>query len=118
MLGNNLGLLESPRHAPILLGALATVTRPGAAILGRGRDPSVTDDPVHLRYHARNQVLGRMPGQTRIRVRYLDMATPYFDYLLASVDELRALLSGTAWMLEEYEQDGPGYGAVIRKGAR
>jgi hypothetical protein len=46
------------------------------------------------------------------------MATPYFDYLLASVDELRALLSGTAWLLEEYEQDGPGYGAVIRKGAR
>jgi hypothetical protein len=59
-----------------------------------------------------------MPGQTRIRVRYLDMATPYFDYLLASVDELRALLTGTPCMLEEYEQDGPGYGVMLRKGVR
>ena len=43
------------------------------------------------------------------------MATPYFDYLFATVDELRALLNGTGWMLEEYEQDGPNYGVVLRK---
>jgi hypothetical protein len=47
-----------------------------------------------LRYHVRNEALGRIRGHTRIRVRYQDLATPYFDYLLASADELHALLSG------------------------
>jgi SAM-dependent methyltransferase len=115
MLGNNLGLLESRRHAPLILGALAKITRPGGKILGRGTDPYPTENPFHLRYHARNQVLGRMPGQTRIRVRYGDMATPFFDYLLASLAELRDLLSGTPWILEQYEQDGPGYAVVLSK---
>lgn len=115
MLGNNLGLLESRRHAPLLLKALATLTRPGALILGRGRDPYATESPLHLRYHARNEALGRMGGQIRIRIRYHDTATPYFDYLFATVDELRALLKGTTWRLEEYEQDGPSYGVVLRK---
>jgi SAM-dependent methyltransferase len=118
MLGNNLGLLESRRHAPLLLGALATRTRPGAVILGRGRDPYATENPLHLRYHARNEVLGRMGGQVRIRIRYQDMATPYFDYLFTTADELHALLKGTAWTLEEYEQDGSGYGVVLRKKER
>ena len=118
MLGNNLGLLESRRHAPLLLGALATRTRPGALILGRGLDPYATENPLHLRYHARNEVLGRMGGQIRIRVRHHDMATPYFDYLFATIDELRTLLQGTAWTLQEYEQDGPSYGVVLRKKER
>jgi hypothetical protein len=56
-----------------------------------------------------------MGGQIRIRVRYQDMATSYFDYLFTSADELRSLLAGTEWTLEEYEPDGPTYAAVIRK---
>jgi SAM-dependent methyltransferase len=116
LLGNNLGLLESRRHAPLLLEALAAVTTPNGSILGRGLDPYATDNPYHLAYHERNRTLGRMGGQTRIRVRYRDMATPYFDYLFTTADELRSLLAGTGWALEEYEGDGPGYAAVITKG--
>ena len=56
-----------------------------------------------------------MPGQTRIRLRYEDMATPYFDYLFVSIDELLVRLNGTEWMLEEYMQDGPSYGVVLSK---
>ena len=56
-----------------------------------------------------------MPGQICIRVRYEDLATPYFDYLFVSIDELLVLLSGTEWMLEEYTQDGPSYGVVQSK---
>ena len=59
-----------------------------------------------------------MGGQIRIRIRHQDMATPYFDYLFATVDELRTLLQGTPWTLAEYEQDGPGYGVVLRKQER
>ena len=115
MLGNNLGLLESSRHARVLLEALALVTQPGASILGRGLDPYTTDNPLHLGYHRRNRALGRMGGQIRIRVRYQDIATPYFDYLFATADELRSLLADTEWMLDEYEVDEPTYAAVFKK---
>jgi SAM-dependent methyltransferase len=116
LLGNNLGLLESRRQVPSLLEAFAALTRPGASILGRGLDPYATDNPYHLAYHERNRALGRMGGQTRIRVRHRDLATPYFDFLFASIDELRSLLAGTGWELEEYELDRPAYAAVIKKG--
>lgn len=73
---------------------------------------------VDLRYHAPNQALGRVSGQTGIRVRYRDVAAPYFDYLLATADELRAPLIGTAWMVEEYQQGSSAYGVVLRKTER
>ncbi len=115
MLGNNLGLLESRRHARVLLEALDFVTQPGASILGRGVDPYITDNPAHLGYHRRNRVLGRMGGQIRIRVRHQDMATPYFDYLFATADELRSLVAKTRWVLDEYEVDEPTYAVVFKK---
>ena len=40
-----------------------------------------------------------MGGQLRLRIRYQTYATPWFDYLLASKDEVRAILDGTGWQL-------------------
>jgi hypothetical protein len=57
-----------------------------------------------------------MSGQIRIRVRYLDLATPWFDYLFLSRDELRELIAGTGWSLvRTLEDDPPLYLAVIEK---
>jgi hypothetical protein len=56
-----------------------------------------------------------MGGQIRIRVRYQDIATPYFDYLFATADELRSLLADTEWVLDQYEVDEPTYAAVFKK---
>jgi hypothetical protein len=40
-----------------------------------------------------------MPGQIRIRVRFRERATPWFDYLMVSQSELKQLLDGTGWVL-------------------
>jgi SAM-dependent methyltransferase len=116
LLGNNLGLLSSAGHAPLFLGALAALAAPGAGILGKGMDPYRTENELHLAYHARNRALGRLVGQIRMRVRFRDLATDWFDYLFATVDELRGLLDGTAWRLEhvEAQPDGPHYVALLR----
>lgn len=59
---------------------------------------------------------GRAAGQTRIRVRYLDLATPWFDYLFVSRSELRGILRGTRWRIETIiDSRGPTYIAVLRK---
>ena len=47
-------------------------------------------------------------------MRYQNLATPWFDYLFASVEELKALLDGTAWAVEGCETAGAGYFAVLR----
>jgi hypothetical protein len=59
-----------------------------------------------------------MGGQLRIRIRYRDHATPWFDYLFASRDELEELLDGTGWRLvRTIEDEPPLYVAVIEKDA-
>jgi SAM-dependent methyltransferase len=114
LLGNNLGLLEGTSRAPRFLNALVRLAARDAVILGQGMDPYQTSNDVHRSYHERNRALGRLPGQARVRVRYQNLATQWFDYLFASVEELRALLDGTAWAMEGCHTAGAGYLAVLR----
>jgi SAM-dependent methyltransferase len=114
LLGSNLGLLASKVQAPRFLNALARLAAPDAVVLGQGMDPYQTSNQAHLAYHERNRVLGRLAGQIRMRVRHRNFATPWFDYLFASVDELTALLDGTAWTLDRCETTGATYLAFIK----
>ena len=112
MLGNNVGLLRDSASARTLLGVLAQLAVPGAAIIGEGLDPYRTTNPLHRAYHQRNRELGRLPGQIHMRVRHQNLATDWFDYLFTSIEELRDLLCGTEWRLERYETNGASY--VVR----
>ncbi|MGH3681827.1 MAG: class I SAM-dependent methyltransferase [Natronosporangium sp.] len=110
LMGNNLGLLGGEEAAPLVLANLARLAAPDARLLGLGTDPHRTDVPAHLAYHDPNRRRGRMPGQLRIRVRQGTVASPWFDYLLASVSELLELLSGSPWRLDTVDtDDGGGY---------
>jgi hypothetical protein len=84
--------------------------------LAESRDPYATDDPAHLEYHERNRGRGRMGGQVRVRVRYLQHRSPWFDYLLASEDEAARLLDGTGWRMQRtFRGDHGTYSMVIEK---
>ncbi len=79
-------------------------------------DPSGPSEPCHLQYHRLNKQRGRMGGQVRIRVRYKKCATPWFDYLLVSREELQKIVADTGWEREEFiGASGARYIAVIRK---
>ena len=120
MLGNNFGLFGSRAKAKRLLRRFHRLTSERGRIVAETRDVYRTDDPSHLRYQAANRERGRMSGQLRIRVRYRDYATPWFDYLMVSEQELRELLEGTGWQLARVlEDDEPTmYVAVIEKEPR
>ena len=114
--GNNLGLLASRAKGRRLLRRLHRATTDRGRIIGEILDPYTTEDPLHLAYHDRNRKRGRMSGQIRIRIRYRDVATPWFDYLFLSRPELEELLEGTGWRLARmYEDDGPIYVAIMEK---
>jgi SAM-dependent methyltransferase len=116
MFGNNLGLLGSAVRGKRLLRRFHRLSSERGRILGESLDPYATDDPVHLAYHDRNRRRGRMGGQLRIRIRYREFATPWFDYLLVSRAELEELVEGTGWRLvRTIEDEPPLYVAVIEK---
>jgi SAM-dependent methyltransferase len=108
LLGGNLGLLGSRRQATVALWRLAVAAREGARLFAVGRNYS-SDDPVHMAYHARNEWRGLLPGQVRMRLRYQDTVSDWFDRLLVAPDELRDLLRPTPWRLDMtsgYSMDG------------
>jgi SAM-dependent methyltransferase len=110
LLGNNVGLLEGRDRARAFLAALAGMASPGAQIIAQGTDPYGTTDPVQVGYHARNRELGRLGGQLRLRLRYRELATDWFDYLVCSLDELAELVAGTGWVLSDVDNaDAPYY---------
>lgn len=116
LFGNGFGLVENPRRARWLLRRWCGLTSPRARILAESLDPYRTQAPENLRYHRRNRRRGRMAGQIRIRVRYRAMATPWFDWLLVSQDEMRDILGGTGWHVARViESKGAFYCAVIEK---
>ncbi len=116
MMGNNFGLFGNPRRARWMLRRFRNMTTPEGRIIAETRDALETDKPEHLWYHEFNRNRGRMPGQLRIRVRFKKYATPWFDYLIVSKDEMEEILRGTPWRVHRY-LDGEGgiYIAVLEK---
>jgi hypothetical protein len=50
----------------------------------------------------------------RLRLRYRQFATDWFDYLVCSVAELETLVAGTPWRLKAVDDaDRPYYLAVL-----
>jgi hypothetical protein len=115
MFGNNFGLMGSRRRAPWLLRRFRSIANEGARILATSVDPYKTDNPEHLAFHERNRERGRMSGQLRIRIRYQSHKTPWFDYLLASPEEMAELAEGTGWELRRVIDEGEhGYVGVLQ----
>jgi SAM-dependent methyltransferase len=116
MLGNNFGLFGSYQGAKRLLKKISRITTKKARIITTSNDVYKTDNPVHLEYHERNRKRGRMAGQLRLRVRYLQYASPWFYYLIVSPEEMEDILDGTGWRLSRIiDSVGAYYVAVIEK---
>jgi SAM-dependent methyltransferase len=122
MLGNNFGLFRSRASARRLLRRFHRLMGNEGRIVAESMNPYATDDETHLAYQRRNRARGRMAGQLRIRVRYRDYATRWFEYLIVSPEEMEDLLGGTGWrirkVISEDGADDDHYVAVIEKEAR
>jgi len=115
MYGNNFGLFENPVRARWMLGRFHAMTPGDARLIVQSLDPYDTKATHHLDYHRRNRARGRMGGQVRLRVRYKGYATPWFDYLLVSRDEMREIMDGTGWRVKHFTDSGAIYCTVIEK---
>jgi SAM-dependent methyltransferase len=115
MLGNNFGLVADAQNAVRLLRVFHRITSPRGRIVAESRDVQRSDDPAHVRYQATNLERGRMRGQVRIRVRFRDAATPWFDYLMVPPEELRELAEPAGWTIARLLESEDMYVAVLEK---
>ena len=88
------------------------------ALLAQTMDTYATKKGEHLDYQAYNRKRGRMSGQIKLRIRYKKLATPWFDYLIVSRSEMKAILKGTGWKVSKFIGKGASYIAVIEKSKR
>lgn len=116
MLGNNFGTFGDGKSAKRLLKQFHSMTSPSGRIIAETKDPHQTAEQCHKEYHKRNRALGRLSGQIRIRIRYKNYNTPWFDYLYVSKIEMKQIIEGTGWHIGNYiDTPGPGYIAVLEK---
>ena len=116
MLGGNFGTLGNSKRASRLLKRFHKMTTPTARIIAESRDPYLTSESVHKEYHERNRKRGRMSGQVRIRVRFKNLKTSWFDYLFVSKEEMVQILDDTGWRVAEFlDSGGAGYIGVLSK---
>jgi SAM-dependent methyltransferase len=113
LLGNNLGLLAGEQQGRRLLQKLARVATDRGRILAGSHDPYEDASELARRYHERNRKRGRMEGVERLRVRYRQYATPWYDVLFASREEVARLAQETDWIAKRFVNDGAGYVAVL-----
>jgi SAM-dependent methyltransferase len=106
MLCGNFGLFGTEQRARRLLRRLARMTTPRGCLLADTVDPSRTNEPDHLAYQARNRARRRAPGQVRIRIRYRRLATPWFELLNVSPEEMAALAEPAGWRLTSVVPSG------------
>ena len=116
LMGSNFGLCGTFKRARWLLKRFGSLTPATGTIIAETRDPYPTSDASHLAYHQWNRERERMGGQIRIRVRYRQYATPWFDCLFVSKSEMGEILHGTGWIVERYLDSGSsGYIAILKK---
>lgn len=116
MMGNNFGLTGTPEQTRRLLKKLHRLTSGDGRLIAASLDPHRSPLPEHRAYHRRNRLRGRLPGQTRIRIRYKKYCTPWSDLLLVSPAEMRRLLIGTGWRIRRVlPSAGPHFAAVMDK---
>lgn len=112
-LGNNLGLLGTPEQAARMFDAFTALANPGATIVGTCLDPTAGEPPPwHASYHERNRANGLPPGQIKLRVRFRDTASEWFDLFWMSPEELDELAMRSGWEVAQVRPGLP-YGAIL-----
>jgi len=116
MMGNNFGLFGSFEGARRLLKKISRITSENGRIIAVSNDVYNTENPAHLSYHQLNRKRGRMAGQIRLKIRYKQYASPWFDYLMVSKEEMENILDGTDWRVNRFiDSEGSVYIAIIDK---
>ena len=116
MFGGNFSLFGNRETAQSMLKELYRITSDKGIIIAQISD-SKTEDPIHIGYQKNNIDNGRMPGEIQLRLKVDDKVGEWFNYLIASKEELESILVDTGWRVSKYiDGDVGNYISIIEKG--
>jgi hypothetical protein len=116
MLNNDFGLLGDLSFARSWLKKLHNLTSKNAVLIAGSENPYCFSIPENRNYYRLNREQRKLPGRWRMRVRFKTYSTPWFDYLYVSKKEMRTILNGTGWAINEFtDSEGPAFAAIICK---
>ncbi len=118
MMGGNFALLGDTGKARTVLRKLHKITSKQSLIVASAVDvySNTRDNPAHMEYIRLNRKKGRLGGQWRIRIRFKQFTTKWFDLLHTSKEEMKELLAETEWKVQNFiDSVGPAYTAIIVK---
>jgi ubiquinone/menaquinone biosynthesis C-methylase UbiE len=107
VMGNSLGLHQTPQTLPVLLGALRRAVVRGGFLLFTMIDPLDTRDEAHLAYHRRNVSRGLPPGLTRMRMRYDGEIDEWVSLWMLTQEEVISQFPIAGWTPMEERSHGP-----------
>lgn len=111
LLGNNFGLLGTE---PVeRLTKLYEATTEEGTIITQVQDHTTTDNDAHIAYHKYNESRNRMPGCLKMRVRYQNFQTDWFDYLFLDYNQFQEILSQTPWTETQKYVTEDGFTSVL-----
>jgi hypothetical protein len=73
------------------------------------------EDPGDLEYQERNRRTGSQLGRARLRLRYGDLVTPWWELINLPPPDIETLVDGTGWRLEEHLKEGDDHLVVLRR---
>jgi SAM-dependent methyltransferase len=106
LLCGNLGLPGGWDETRALLIRLAELARPGAVLVADTVDPTLTDDEQHVAYMQAMRDKGLPVGLCRLRLRYGDRATPWWNMLNLPSADIDPLVAGTPWTITHHIDEG------------
>ena len=107
VMGNTLGVHQTPATLPVLLRELARATRRGGHLFAVTRDPLDTDDPVHLQYCEQNRAKGLPAGMSTIRIKYRGLVGDWVRLWMPTGDEFLSAVKHSGWALVDERAVGP-----------
>jgi hypothetical protein len=107
VMGNTLGVHQTPKTLVGLLATLRRAVATGARMACVTLDPLETREPAHLAYHRRNLERGLPPGLTTIRLKYRDWLDDWVQLWLPTTAELDDAFAASGWGLAVRHVAGP-----------
>ena len=115
MLCGNLGLAGSWQETRALLTTLANLVAPDALLVADTVDPTVSAGPDELQDQHKRQEQGSYVGQVRLRLRYGQVVSPWWDQVNITIQDLPRLVERTGWTIQEHHINGEDHYALLRR---
>jgi hypothetical protein len=115
LLCGNLGLAGGWHETRALLTTLATLAAPEALLVADTVDPTLSAEADEIEAQRKLQEQGHYVGLVRLRLRYGQVVSPWWDQVNITIQDMPRLVEGTGWAIQEHHINGEDHYVLLRR---